>query len=215
VTDGGGPAEAPPEGTSGPVRGYTPRDRAALYDVCVRTGADGADATDLYAVPQLLPEVYLGAYLAFEPELASVLDDGAGAEGYVVGTLDTRAFEARCEREWWPPLRSAHPWGSAPEGSADARLVRLLHEPPLAPAHVVAQHPSHLHVDLLPRWQGGGWGRVLLERLFAQLAAAGSPGVHLGVGTANERAVRFYGRLGFEVLDDTFPGALFLGRRLP
>jgi ribosomal protein S18 acetylase RimI-like enzyme len=102
-----------------------------------------------------------------------------------------------------------------PEGTADARLVQLLHEPPVAPAHVVAEHPSHLHVDLLPRWQGGGWGLVLLERLFAQLAAAGSPGVHLGVGTANDRAVRFYGRLGFEVLDDTFPGAVFLGRRLP
>ncbi|MDR6863590.1 GNAT family N-acetyltransferase [Phycicoccus sp. 3266] len=215
MADDGGPAEAPPEGTSGPVRGYTPRDRAALYQVCVRTGAEGEDASDLYAVPRLLPEVYLGAYLEFEPELASVLDDGAGAEGYVVGTLDTRAFEARCEREWWPALRSAHPEGSVPEGTADARLVHLLHEPPVAPAHVVAQHPSHLHVDLLPRWQGGGWGRVLLERLFAQLAAAGSPGVHLGVGTANERAVRFYGRLGFEVLDDTFPGALFLGRRLP
>jgi ribosomal protein S18 acetylase RimI-like enzyme len=93
--------------------------------------------------------------------------------------------------------------------------VGLLHRPPLAPDHVVAQHPSHLHVDLLPRWQGGGWGRVLLERLFAQLAAAGSPGVHLGVGSANERAVRFYRRLGFEVLDDSVPGALFLGRRLP
>ncbi|KGN32147.1 acetyltransferase [Knoellia sinensis KCTC 19936] len=189
-------------------------DRAALYDVCLLTGDSGSDASPLYAVPHLLGDVYVGPYVTFEPGLATVFDDGAGAQGYVLGALDTRAFEARCEKSWWPSLRAAHPLGSVAEGTADARLVALIHDPPAAPDHVVREHPSHLHVDLLPRWQGGGWGRRLMERLFAQLAAAGSPGVHLGVGRGNDRAIAFYERLGFTVLDDTSADALFLGCRL-
>jgi len=182
--------------------------------VCLRTGASGRDATDRYAAPDLLGDVYVGPYVAFEPGLARVLDDGSGVEGYVLGALDTRAFEQRCELEWWPRVRARHPRGSAAPGSADAHLVELVHAPPVAPEAVVAEHPSHLHVDLLPRWQGGGWGRRLLEGLFERLAAAGSAGVHLGVGLDNERAIGLYRRLGFTELEAQ-PGVLFLGRRLP
>jgi hypothetical protein len=196
-----------------PLRPYEPRDRTALYDVCLRTGDAGEDATASFVVPELLGEVYVGPYLALEPGLALVLDDatGAGVGGYTLGALDTRAFEDRCEREWWPRLRARHPLGSAPPGSADADVVRLIHRPPRAPDVVVAGHPSHLHIDLLPQWQGGGWGRRLIEALLGRLAAAGSPGVHLGVGVGNTRAVGFYRHLGFTQLcaaGDT----LFLGR---
>ena len=197
-----------------PLRPYVAGDRDALYDVCLRTGDSGGDATGLYAEGRLPGEVWVGPYVEFEPSLAAVLDDGSGAGGYVLGALDTRAFEARCEREWWPALRLRYAAGSAPEGTRDARVIALIHDPPVAPDHVVAEHPSHLHIDLLPHWQGGGWGRRLIEGLFDRLVAAGSPGVHLGVGRANTNAIGFYGRMGFTVLDDSSPDALFLGHRL-
>ncbi|TQM64032.1 GNAT family N-acetyltransferase [Humibacillus xanthopallidus] len=196
---------------SSPLRPYEPRDRGALYDICLRTGDSGADATGSYAEPALLGEVYVGPYLAFEPGLALVLDDGMGAGGYTLGALDTRAFEDRCEREWWPPLRERHPLARHTPGSADAGVVALIHRPARAPDVVVADHPSHLHIDLLPRWQGGGWGRRLIEALLERLAAAGSPGVHLGVGVGNPRAVGFYRHLGFTELH-AVGDTLFLGR---
>lgn len=127
-------------------------DTAALYDVCARTGDNGADATAQYADPRLLGHIWLGPYLALEPGLATVVDDGQGAQGYVVGALDTRGFEARCEREWWPSRRRDYPLGSFPDGTPDARLVAALHHPQLAPEGVVAGYPSHLHVNLLSRW---------------------------------------------------------------
>jgi ribosomal protein S18 acetylase RimI-like enzyme len=196
------------------IRPARAADAPALYDICLRTGADGDDATDRYADPRLLAEVYVGPYLALEPDLAFVVaDDAVG--GYVLGVRDTADFERRAEESWWPPLRERYPLDSAAQGGADADagIIRMLHRPHRADPAVLARFPSHLHVDLLPEWQGGGWGRRLLETLFAALADAGSPGVHLGVSRSNERAVAFYRRMGFTELDRD-AGGLTMGRSL-
>ena len=89
------------------IRPATSADGPVLYDVCVRTGADGEDATGAYRDTRLLGHIYVGPYLALEPDLAFVLDDGAPA-GYVLGARDTRDFDRRCEHEWWPPLRKRY-----------------------------------------------------------------------------------------------------------
>ncbi|HEU0042836.1 MAG TPA: GNAT family N-acetyltransferase [Jiangellaceae bacterium] len=182
------------------IRPYQPSDADALYDICLRTGAGGADATDLYRDPRLLGELYVGPYVRFAPTLAFVVDGDLGVSGYVLGALDTTSFDQECERSWWPELRRRYPEGTFPAGSPDARLVGLIHRPPKPTPAVVAEFPSHLHIDLLPRTQGRGLGRLLMQRLFDALRSAGSPGVHLGVGTANVRAIGFYARLGFDVV---------------
>lgn len=211
------------------IRPYRPEDAVVLDDICLRTGHDGADATSRFADPRLLDAVYVGPYLRFEPQLAFVLDDGGTAQGYVLGCRDTSAFERWCEREWWPPLRERYPPGCAEPGSADSGVVALLHEPPAADPAVLADYPSHLHIDLLPSCQGAGHGRRLIDTLLSALAAAGSPGVHLGVSATNAAAIGFYARLGFlgvggagvdgagvgeAGVDGAGLGALTLGRRL-
>lgn len=196
------------------IRPYRPDDAGALYEICLRTGLDGADATTRFADPGLLGAVYVGPYLRFEPRLAFVLDDGGTAHGYVLGCRDTAAFERVCEREWWPALRERYPEGCAVPGSADSGVVALLHEPAAAEPAVLADYPSHLHIDLLPSCQGAGYGRRLIETLLAALTAAGSPGVHLEVSPTNAAAVGFYERLGFAGLGGAGLGSLTLGRRL-
>lgn len=193
------------------IRPYRPADADALYDVCLRTGDDGEDARERFSDPRLLGAVYVGPYLALEPDLAFVLDDGGGAEGYVLGSLDTAVFERECAERWWPGLREQYPVGRFAAGSADAGLVALVHDPPVTDRTVLRAYPSHLHIDLLPRWQGAGWGRRLIETLLSALTAAGSPGVHLGVSASNERAISFYRRMGFV---DLTPGGSASGRGL-
>lgn len=194
------------------ARTTDPAEVDRLYEICLRTGASGADATALYADPRLLGEVYLGAYLALEPGLAFVVEADGVAAGYVLGARDTAAFEARTEREWWPALRERYPLGSFPEDSRDEALVQQIHRPHRTHAAILDAYPSHLHVDLLPAAQGGGNGRRLLETLFDALRAAGSPGVHLGVAEDNVSAIGFYEHLGFTRLD--VPEGLVLGLRL-
>ncbi|HEX2130827.1 MAG TPA: GNAT family N-acetyltransferase [Actinophytocola sp.] len=179
------------------IRGFRPGDERALYDICLRTGDSGEDATGLYQDPDLLGHVYAGPYAALSPELAFVAVDDDGVAGYVLGAADTRAFEQACRRDWWPALRARYPRDAVDQGTKDSALVRQIHEPPVAEDDVVERYPAHLHIDLLPRLQGHGYGRRLLETLFDALRAAGAPGVHLGVALANTRAIGFYHRMGF------------------
>lgn len=184
------------------IRPARPGDEPALYDVCLRTGAAGEDATGLFDDPDLLGHIYVGPYLRLEPDFALVVADDDGAAGYVLGTPDTRGFEARCEEAWWLPLRRRYPLEAYPDDDRDGRLVRQLHTPRRQSDDVVASYPAHLHIDLLPRVQGQGHGRRLMTAMFDRLTAAGATGLHLGVRRTNTRAIAFYEKLGFTPTPD-------------
>lgn len=195
------------------IRPYEARDLDALYDVCVRTAADGGDLTDAIGDPSLPGHVYAAPYGVLEPEMAFVVEDADGVGGYVVGALDTIAFEERLGTEWFPALRARYPAGSGAT-DADRRYIALIHDSPPQDAVIVTDYPAHLHIDLLPRVQGIGLGRALIEQFVAAAIAGGATGVHFGVGATNSRALAFYRHLGFEALL-TDSHSLVLGRRLP
>ena len=179
------------------LRRATDGDTAALYRICLRTAADGADASSRHADPDLLGHFYVGPYVRLEPELAFVVADDAGAVGYVVGAADTHRFAAECEQHWFPRLRRRYPRPAAQDPSADARLVRLLHEG-VDVSSATPRHPAHLHIDIEPAAQGKGWGRRLMSRCEDELRERGVPGFHLTVSATNSAAIAFYERLGLE-----------------
>lgn len=182
------------------IRPFRTGDEPGAYEVCRRTGDLGGDATDRYDDPDLLGHIWVGPYLALAPEFAFMLvNENDEVLGYTVGVPDTAAFARDCERSWWPALRARYP-ETAPRRATDAELVQLMHHPMIMTGDFLATYPAHLHIDLLPPGQGQGKGRELLQTLFAALAAAGAPGVHLGVDEANVRAIGFYEHLGFHTL---------------
>ena len=113
---------------------------------------------------------------------------------------DTRGFEASLEADWYPALRERYPDGSG-EGF-DAMLVALLHHTMRADDAVVATHPAHLHIDLLPHLQGLHLGTALMDRMHEACRTRGAAGMHLGVSPRNTRALGFYRHLGYEVLHE-------------
>jgi len=185
------------------VRPYEAADLDDLYRICLQTADNGQDAATLVTDPMLPGYVFAAPYGIFEPSLAWVAEDEAGAAGYVVGALDTPAFEERLERDWWPALRARYPDPRHLTGTLSG-LERLclhaIHEPFTTDPALVSNYPSHLHIDLLPRLQGRGLGRRLIETLFAALRASRSRGVHLHVGSANQRAAAFYRHVGMTEL---------------
>ncbi|HEY0106488.1 MAG TPA: GNAT family N-acetyltransferase [Rhizomicrobium sp.] len=183
------------------IRPYRASDLAALYDICLKTGDAGADATALYRDPELLGHIFAGPYGIFEPHSCFVAGDADGVGGYVIGTTDTHAFEKRLERDWWPGLRARISDPGEEPGDADARLARLIHRPPRTPRRIAEPYPAHLHIDLLPRFQGIGLGKRLLDAWLGAMAQAGAAAAHLGVGPRNDRAVRFYRAYGFHLIE--------------
>jgi ribosomal protein S18 acetylase RimI-like enzyme len=186
---------------AGPIiREVREDDLAALYEIALLTGESGADATHLYRDPQLVGHLYAGPYAVLEPGSAFVVEDGEGVGGYIVGTADTMAFEARLEAEWWPALRGRYPdpRGEPAGWSLDEMRAWQIHHPRPPPARVARPYPSHLHINLVPRLQGTGLGKALIDRWLARMQDLGSRGMHLGVSPQNHRAIRFYRRYGLE-----------------
>jgi len=75
----------------------------------------------------------------------------------------------------------------------------------------LAGYPAHLHIDLLPGYQGHGLGRRLMDAFLAELRARGVGSVHLGMDPANTGARAFYDRLGFAPIEVP-GGGVYLGR---
>jgi ribosomal protein S18 acetylase RimI-like enzyme len=193
------------------IRNATPADREALSMICLKTADRGGDASALYSDPDYPALIWALPYLDFAADFAFVLEGDGEVLGYVVAAPDTRAFETRLDRDWWPKLRETY-GGRTPKAPLDGTVLGIIAKPPVTPAERLADYPAHLHIDLLPAAQGGGWGRRLMETLLDALRAAGVPGVHLGVGEANARARGFYARMGFEEIGRD--GAVWLGMQL-
>ncbi|WP_127501448.1 GNAT family N-acetyltransferase [Actinoplanes solisilvae] len=191
------------------IRAYRPTDLDAVYDICVRTADSGGDARGRNSSDRLVGDVFAAPYVVLEPEVARILDDGHGnAVGYIVGTADTARFVRRYRAEWLPATEGRY--GDDPR---DQGWLALHHNPERMLVAELAGYPAHLHIDLLPEWQGRGQGRGLMASFLAGLHDAGVPRVHLGMAPANTAARAFYGRLGFtEIPVPSEPNALYLGR---
>jgi ribosomal protein S18 acetylase RimI-like enzyme len=203
--------------TPGIIRSARPGDEAGAYHVCLKTGNHGQDAEALYRDdPDALGRIFVGPYLAFEPELSLILEDEQGICGYALGALDSRAFYQRYDMEWRVELcaQFAAPQGDPRHWTPVHRVYHAYHHPDYFCPEPYDAYRSHLHIDLLPRAQGRGHGRRMIEQVMALLRRRGSPGAHLGVSMLNTRAQAFYSHLGFRELARTGPAGdecLYMG----
>jgi GNAT superfamily N-acetyltransferase len=193
------------------LRPYRADDLEALYEICLRTGDAGQDASPLHNDRKAVGHIYAAPYGVLEPGNVFVAEDDEGVAGYVVGTYDTRAFNERLEREWWPALRAhyAQATGLTP---ADRERVAYMHRPGDNPADIVAQYPAHIHMNLLPRLRGQRVGTGLLQMWIEQARDAGVSGIHLGASPSNAGGIAFWTRSGFTPLRTE--GAVWFGMAL-
>ncbi|HUB71473.1 MAG TPA: GNAT family N-acetyltransferase [Acidimicrobiales bacterium] len=197
------------------VRPYRPEDREAVYDICVRTGDDGADATGKFEYPEILPDTYTGPYLFLQPDLAFVLAADDRAVGYVLGTANTQQFVEAYLRNWLPKVAANYPSPPPRPATPDEGAIARLYQPEQMLRPWLEEYPAHLHIDVLPPYQGAGHGRRLIETFFAAASGAGAPGAHVGVSAGNGRAHGFYLKVGFQRLPAPYdPSVVYYGHTL-
>ncbi|MFS4580019.1 GNAT family N-acetyltransferase [Phaeobacter sp. C3_T13_0] len=199
------------------IRPANPNDLEALYDVSLKTGHLGEDASSLYADPKMMGHIYSAPYLMLDPELAFVAESRDGVVGFCVGTADTSDFEARLEREWWPALRQKYSKPNEETRSAwtaDERRRQMIHVPETTPLPVAGSYPAHLHMNLLPVAQGRKLGGRLLEYWLSKAAPIGVTAVHIGSNSNNTRANQFWHNHGFIDIPGPKSRTRWMGRTL-
>ena len=202
------------------IRDARPGDEAGAYHVCLKTGNFGQDGEPFYRDdPDALGRIFVGPYLALEPEFGLILEDDQGICGYALGALESRTFFDRYEREWRPKLcaQFPDPVGDPSTWTRSQMVHSWYHHPDYTCPEPYAEYPSHLHIDLLDRAQGRGFGRTMLNQVMERLRHRGSPGAHLGVSLMNVPAQGFYQKLGFQELIRVGAGAdgcMYMGKHL-
>ncbi|MCL2244335.1 MAG: GNAT family N-acetyltransferase [Treponema sp.] len=178
-----------------------------FFEICLKTGDSGRDASEIYFDPYLLGYYYASPYLLFPDGVCFVAEYEYCPQGYIIAAPDTLAFNKWMEEEWLPPLRRRYPLPFPPEkirSEKEKKLIETLHINLCTSDTDVrlTNYPAHLHIDLLPCLQGKGMGSKLMNTLFVELKKRGIPGIHLGVGSSNTDAIEFYKKLGFSVLQE-------------
>jgi ribosomal protein S18 acetylase RimI-like enzyme len=208
------PSERPERGLT--IRPYRETDHDAMYDICVRTADAGRDARGQYSTDDLMGDLFAGPYVHLDPDLAFVLadhQDGVDrAVGYVLGTADTERFVREYQAVWIPLLADRYSRPSDPPRNPEEDLLAGHYRPEHRLLPELVDYPAHLHIDLLPDYQGGGHGRALIETWLAAAAKAGAPAVFLNMDPANVRARGFYDRLGFHEIPVADGWGIHLGR---
>ncbi len=184
------------------IRLFQPGDLESLYAISLATGDKGGDASALHSDGRLIGHIYSAPYARLEPELVFIAEDDAGIGGFVLGTIDTARFEEGLERSYWPELRTRYraPSGDPALWDADARRAFQLHNPRLTPARIKVDYPAHLHLNLLPRLQGRGLGRRLLDHWTGIASDRGARAFHVTLNSGNKRSIRFWSANGFAEL---------------
>jgi GNAT superfamily N-acetyltransferase len=180
-----------------------------LYEICLKTGDDGKDASSLFFDPYLIGNYYAAPYLLFPDGICFVVEYQYRPQGYIVAVPDTAAFRQWMEEQWLPPIRKRCPQPVPPSmirTEKEKLIYWLIHNKQFpidkSESPWLTDYPAHLHIDLLPCLQGKGTGRALMEALFTELKRQKVPGLHLGVGASNTGAIAFYRKIGFSVLKD-------------
>ncbi len=183
------------------IRSYKSADTSAAYEICLKTGNSGQDATHLFSDPLVLGHIYVGPYMEFEPQSVFILEDDQGPCGYIMGVLDSQTYYQWMHSEWLPKIRVDYknPTGNPDTWDETEKITNLLFHP--VSQRLLPAFPSHLHIDLLSRAQGKGQGKLMMDRFIDYLRYNKIPGVHLELSSKNDRAFNFYRKYGMQELD--------------
>lgn len=201
------------------VRPFAESDRAELTTLFGRAG-EGAPTASLWGHVESEAAIYLTPYMDHEPSSLFVADSDDGLVGYLTGCLDSAQFPSESERidraikEYRLALRRG-PAAFFARSLVDLAVAKLRRQP-LSGDFSDPRWPSHLHINVAAEARGTGAAEALLNRWFARLAEAGSPGCHLQTLVENARATRFFTRVGFTQHGPTplVPGLRYEGKRV-
>lgn len=168
------------------VRKYLEKDKENLRRICVETSSF---PTGSETQRNFLYYLYNDYYSECEGENCFVFtDENDEAVGYILCAEDFDRFYGEMKKTYLPRLLN---------------LGRRYYMTSLGEIFVHRifrkEYPAHLHIDILPAYQGVGAGTQLVGALKTHLKEKNCRGIMLSAGSSNKKAISFYKKNGFRV----------------
>jgi len=187
------------------VRPYRPEDRDGVRRVYADTAFFGRPVEAYFDDRELFADLGVSVYTDHYPDYIFVADDAGNVVGYILGSptgdvgvhahtlkslprilgrLATCRYRIGCKTlvhvgmSVWAGLRG--------------ELLEIRS----------AEYPANLHINLTAGYRGHGLGAALMRAYLDKLRSAGVPGVHLVTTNRHRAALRFYRRVGFQLLQE-------------
>lgn len=185
------------------IRPYQVSDRPAVRQICADTADRGGPVENFFPDRGIFADLVTSYYTDFEPGSLWVAVLDGQAVGYLSGCLDSRRYLFTMALRIFPKVAirailrgiffRKEVWRLIVAGCKSAMRGGFKRGLPLD------KYPAHLHIDIQDGFRGKELGRRMMEEFFAQASSSGSKGIHLVTLEANNRACRFFERLGFSV----------------
>lgn len=195
------------------IRNYQPADESAIVDITFKTGFMGEDLTGRGYCDdsRLWYMIFIGYYARYEPEhfFVAVNSDSEKVVGFICGTPDTLRQEAKFKKQMVPRivfrLLRITSWRYPHSFKTVLGMMRWVSSDTDNAKNnpIIAQYPAHLHINLLPNSQSKGLGTRLIQQFKEHMRDLGVKGVHLGTSNKNKKAVPFYHKMGFSILEES------------
>jgi GNAT superfamily N-acetyltransferase len=185
------------------IRPYRAADRAAVREVCYRTGYLGRPIDWQWFDSESFADMFSGYYTDREPASAMVVEIDGVVSGYLLGCVDSeRAWSAGAVAARhilrrgiaFRPGTAGVIWRTIGDGIVDVARRRI---DPRQLEFADPRWPAHFHVDLLERARGLGAGRRLVQRWLESLQDRGVHGCHAQTFAENTGALAFFEATGF------------------
>jgi len=195
------------------IRPCHPLDEPTIQEITYRTGFKGEDLTGrgYCGDARLWFLIFIGYYTRYEPEhcFVAVNSENDQVVGFVCGTPNTLKQEAKF-RKWMIPRIAVRMFGytSWRYPRCFKNLLKMVREyaegtDDAENDPIITQYPAHLHINLLPEFQGMGLGTRLIHRFEEHMRGLGVTGLHLGTTNKNHKAVPFYHKMGFSMVKES------------
>lgn len=169
--------------------------------ICRMTAGEGSRRDEHRG--RVVSKTYSSYYIEHDCDCCFVLTDDADLPvGYILCAPNAAKFKKIYKKKYVPEIYSL--------SKRDGREAFFI---PYSYMLFSKKYPAHLHINLMPDYQGVGYGSTLMRELFSELDRRRIRGVMLEVDSYNTGAVEFYKKHGFKVLFEAF-GAILMGKKL-
>ncbi len=182
------------------IREITQKDVERVKFICKETAPHKENNDEVTG--EIIANTYATYYVREEPEVCFGLEADGLLVGYIICSANVKKFKKNFRK-------------------TDLKEIKKLNKASAAESWFIpfpymvfkSKYPAHLHINLLPEYQGKGYGTEMLETLFAALKERGINGVMLLASAENKGAIKFYKRNGFKTLVTAF-GGVAMGKKL-